>query len=72
MYKRRLNEIEYINWTLGQPYNISMSTTVRGNLHEGILRNALDKIQQKLPHTREEIEKYVSNSMNKLDKALKS
>ena len=49
MHKRRLNEIEYINWTLGQPYNISMSTTVRGNLHEGMLRNALDKIQQKHP-----------------------
>ncbi|MFX0139532.1 MAG: condensation domain-containing protein [Candidatus Hodarchaeota archaeon] len=49
MHKRRLNEIEYINWTLGQPYNISMSTTVRGNLHEGILRSALDKIQQKHP-----------------------
>ena len=49
MHKRRLNELEYLNWTLGQPYNISMSITVRGKLHEGMLRNALDKIQQKHP-----------------------
>jgi len=49
MFKRKLNEIEYLNWALGQPYNISMSTTVRGTLQEAILRKALDKIQQKHP-----------------------
>lgn len=49
MHKRKLNELEYLNWTLGQPYNISMSTTIKGDIQEAILRNALDKIQQKHP-----------------------
>lgn len=49
MDKRKLNEVEYLNWLIGQPYNVSMSITIRGNLQKQKMRNALNKIQEKHP-----------------------
>lgn len=49
MHKRKLNEIEYLNWLIGQPDNICMSITIKGQLNNELLRNALDKIQKKHP-----------------------
>ncbi len=49
MDNRKLNEVEYLNWLIGQPYNISMVITIRGNLQQEKIRNALNKIQEKHP-----------------------
>ena len=49
MHQRKLNELEYLNWTIGQPYNISLCITVTGDLREDRLRNVLDKVQEKHP-----------------------
>jgi NRPS condensation-like uncharacterized protein len=49
MDKRKLNEVEYLNWLVGQPYNISMAITIRGNFQKQKMRNALNKIQEKHP-----------------------
>ncbi|MFW9818257.1 MAG: condensation domain-containing protein [Candidatus Thorarchaeota archaeon] len=49
MDKRKLNEIEYLNWLVGQPYNIAMAITIRGNFQQQKMRVALNKIQEKHP-----------------------
>lgn len=49
MDKRKLNEIEYLIWSFGQPNNMSMSVTIDGKLDKERLRNALDKVQEKHP-----------------------
>jgi hypothetical protein len=49
MDKRKLNEIEYLNWLVGQPYNISMAITIKGDFQKKKIRNALNKIQEKHP-----------------------
>lgn len=49
MEERKLNEVEYLNWLVGQPYNVSMAITIRGKLQKEIIRNALNKIQEKHP-----------------------
>ena len=49
MYERKLNEIEYINWLIGQPFNISMAITIRGNLQKELLQKSLEKVQRKHP-----------------------
>jgi len=49
MYERRLNEIEYLNWLIGQPFNISMAITIRGNLQKELLRKSLENVQRKHP-----------------------
>jgi NRPS condensation-like uncharacterized protein len=49
MHKRKLNEIEYLNWLIGQPYNISMAITIERSFPEELLRNSLEKLQIKHP-----------------------
>ncbi|MFX0057501.1 MAG: condensation domain-containing protein [Candidatus Hodarchaeota archaeon] len=49
MHKRKLNELEYLNWLIGQPYNISMAITIEGTFPEDLLRNSLKKLQIKHP-----------------------
>ncbi|MGV9142183.1 MAG: condensation domain-containing protein, partial [Promethearchaeota archaeon] len=49
MDKRKLNEIEYLIWSFGQPNYMSMSVTIEGKLDKGRLRNTLDKVQEKHP-----------------------
>ena len=49
MEKRKLNEIEYLNWLIGQPYNISMSITVKGHIDKELLKESLEKVQKKHP-----------------------
>ena len=49
MRKRKLNEIEYLNWLIGQPYNICMAITIKGQLNNELLRKALEKVQRKHP-----------------------
>jgi NRPS condensation-like uncharacterized protein len=53
--KRNLNELEYMNWTLGQPYNISMAITIRGSVDKARLRNALNKVQVRHPLLRAQV-----------------
>jgi len=59
MYKRKLNEIEYLNWLIGQPYNISMAITIKGNLQKELLRKSLKKVQRKHPVLQAQL--YVNN-----------
>jgi NRPS condensation-like uncharacterized protein len=47
--RRELNEIEYLNWCFGQPYNIVISIRIRGNIPPDRLQSALDKAQQRHP-----------------------
>jgi hypothetical protein len=47
--RRELNEIEYLNWCFGQPYNIVVSVRIRGNISPDRLQSALDKAQQRHP-----------------------
>ncbi len=47
--RRELNEIEYLNWCFGQPYNIVISVRIRGNIPPDRLQSALDKAQQRHP-----------------------
>ncbi|MHA2184181.1 MAG: condensation domain-containing protein, partial [Promethearchaeota archaeon] len=49
MHTRKLNEIEYLNWLIGQPYNVSMALTIEGNLNEEKVRKSLEKVQKKHP-----------------------
>ena len=49
MDKRKLNEIEYLIWSFGQPNNMSMSVTIEGKLDKERLRAAMDKVQEKHP-----------------------
>jgi hypothetical protein len=49
MEERRLNEIEYLLMTFGQPNNISMSVTISGTLDHERLKNSLDLVRAKHP-----------------------
>lgn len=49
MHIRKLNEIEYLNWLIGQPYNVSMAITIEGNLNEEKVRKSIEKVQRKYP-----------------------
>ncbi|HEY3445776.1 MAG TPA: hypothetical protein VGK67_05390 [Myxococcales bacterium] len=47
--RRELNEIEYLNWCVGQPYNMVVAVQIRGDLHPDRLREALAKAQRRHP-----------------------
>src|SRR5512147_685188 len=47
--RRELNEIEYLHWCIGQPFNIVLAVQVRGDLSSTRLRAALDKAQRRHP-----------------------
>ncbi|MGC4115636.1 MAG: condensation domain-containing protein [Myxococcales bacterium] len=47
--RRELNEIEYFNWCVGQPYNMVVAVRVRGELSPDRLREALAKAQERHP-----------------------
>jgi hypothetical protein len=47
--RRPLNELEYFNWCIGQPYNMVVAVQLRGDLSPAQLREALDKVQQRHP-----------------------
>jgi len=47
--KRELNEIEYLTYCMGQPYNIVTVVRLRGSLTVDRLRAALDKAQKRHP-----------------------
>ena len=47
--KRELNEIEYLTYCMGQPYNIVTAVMLRGGLTPDRLQSALDKAQQRHP-----------------------
>jgi hypothetical protein len=47
--RRELNEIEYFNWCVGQPYNMVVVVQIRGELQPEKLREALSKAQQRHP-----------------------
>lgn len=47
--RRELNEIEYLNWCFGQPYNIVVAVQIHGDIPPDRLQSALDKAQQRHP-----------------------
>jgi hypothetical protein len=47
--RRELNEIEYFNWCVGQPYNMVVAVQLRGEVTPDRLRGALDKAQRRHP-----------------------
>jgi hypothetical protein len=47
--KRELNEIEYFNWCVEQPYNMVAAVRIRGGVTALDLRAALDKAQRRHP-----------------------
>ncbi|NHJ83972.1 MAG: hypothetical protein FK734_00835 [Asgard group archaeon] len=46
---RELNDLEYINYSIGQPYNIVVVLRMKGQLTEELLAIALSKLQQRHP-----------------------
>jgi hypothetical protein len=46
---RELNDIEYMNYSFGQPYNIVVALRISGKVTLELLENALEKIQQRHP-----------------------
>jgi hypothetical protein len=47
--RRELNEIEYFNWCVGQPYNMVVAVRIRGHVDPDRLRLALARAQQRHP-----------------------
>jgi hypothetical protein len=47
--RRELNEIEYLHWCIGQPFNVVLAVQLRGDLSPERLRAALDKAQRRHP-----------------------
>src|SRR5512137_2323091 len=47
--RRELNEIEYFNWCVGQPYNMVAAVQLRGQVNPDRLRRALDLAQSRHP-----------------------
>src|SRR5512137_5879 len=47
--RRELNEIEYFNWCVGQPYNMVVAAQLRGHVDPDRLRGALDRAQRRHP-----------------------
>jgi len=47
--RRELNEIEYLNWCVEQPYNMVVAVRVRGAVTPLELRSALDRAQRRHP-----------------------
>lgn len=47
--RRELNEIEYLNWCVAQPYNMVVAVEIRGEIDPEGLRLALDKAQVRHP-----------------------
>ena len=45
--KRKLNDIEYLNFTISQPYNLAVTLKLTGKITKEELRNALKKAQDK-------------------------
>lgn len=54
--KRELNDIEYMNYSFGQPYNIVVVLRITGKLTIELLENALEKMQQRHPLLKARIE----------------
>ncbi|MHA1353185.1 MAG: hypothetical protein ACTSPP_10410 [Candidatus Heimdallarchaeaceae archaeon] len=47
--ERKLNNLEYLNFSLGQPYNLVVVFHINGFISEEELREALEKVQKKHP-----------------------
>lgn len=56
LMKRKLNDIEYLNFTIGQPYNLAVTLKITGIITKEELRNALKKAQDKHPLLKSRIE----------------
>ena len=54
--ERRLNDLEYFNFSLGQPYNLVVVLSIRGSIFEDELKLALKKAQEKHPLLKVRIE----------------
>ncbi|HUT79758.1 MAG TPA: condensation domain-containing protein [Candidatus Bathyarchaeia archaeon] len=47
--QRELNDLEYLNYSIGQPYNLVVSLHIKGDLTEKLLKEALMKMQYRHP-----------------------
>ncbi len=55
--RRKLNDIEYLNFSIGQPYNLVVTLKVKGRITKEELKNALRKAQDKHPLLKVRIER---------------
>jgi len=56
LMKRKLNDLEYLNLSLGQPYNLVIVLHIKGSLSNNELKIALRKAQEKHPLLKARIE----------------
>jgi len=47
--KREINDLEYLNYSIGQPYNLVVSLRIKGKLTLNLLREVLAKVQLRHP-----------------------
>ena len=46
---REINDLEYLNYTIGQSYNLVVSLRIRGKLTKELLSDVFLKLQQRHP-----------------------
>jgi hypothetical protein len=46
---REINDLEYLNYTIGQPYNLVVSLRIKGNLTKKLLSDVFLKLQHRHP-----------------------
>lgn len=54
--KRELNELEYLNFAIGQPYNLVVILRIQGKLTINLLEKVLSKVQHRHPLLKARIE----------------
>ena len=54
--KRELNDMEYMNFSMGQPYNLAVVIRIKGNLTEELLSSVFVKLQTRHPLLKVRIE----------------
>ena len=62
LMKRKLNDLEYLNLSIGQPYNLVVVLSIKGTLLKDELRVALNKAQEKHPLLKVRIERKEDSS----------
>ncbi|MHA1123596.1 MAG: hypothetical protein ACTSPC_12435, partial [Candidatus Heimdallarchaeota archaeon] len=54
--KREINDLEYLNYSMGQPYNLVVILRIRGKITISLLEKVLSKAQQRHPLLKVRIE----------------
>lgn len=56
LMKREINDLEYLNYSMGQPYNLVVILRIRGKITVSLLEKVLSKAQQRHPLLKVRIE----------------